>query len=149
MSVSAPYVGFGDPDVLANFAFFSVEIQGNEDVYPDWDSELLSATRQIAGSSNFVTQVQGNGPATMTLSVAFDSRDQYRLFRTFQGTKQSLVLIAGFTSYDGDIRTINDLDYECFHDTMLLRISNPQNRIGGIVECAATFMRAGESGVTW
>lgn len=149
MNMIAPYVGFGDPDDPARFAHFGVEIQRNEDVYPDWESEVLTTTRQIAGSSNIVTQVMGHGPARLTLAIWFDDRATYRQFRRYEGTVQTLSLLAGFTSHDGVIRTHSGTEYERFDRTFLERVTSVQNRIGGGVECVATFLRASPEVATW
>ena len=149
MSMYAPLVGFGDPDDPVHFARFGVEIQGNEDVYPDWNAELITSTRQIAGSSNIVTQVMGQGPARLTLRIWFDDRDAYRRFRRYHGTSQTLSLLAGFTSHDGAPGHHLGLDYDRYPNTMLERIEDVQNRIGGAVECRATFLRASPEVATW
>lgn len=142
MTRYAPYVGFGDPDDYENFAHFRVEIQGQEDVYPDWQPVMLESTRQIAGTSSFETQVMGFGPARITLFVVFDCRADYRRFLAKVGTVATLSLLAGFTSHEGPIRTHLGRDYEQFRDTLLLAPANVQNRVGGAVECLATFQRA-------
>lgn len=142
MSDYAPYIGFGDPDNANDFAHFDIIIQGREDVYPDWNAPELTNTRQFAGSSSFITQVGGFGPSQLTLSLVFDTDRDWRLFNTKRLTTGTLVLIAGFTSHEGTIRTLMNTDYERFPDTLLLSVTNVNSMIGGGAECMATFQRA-------
>lgn len=137
----SPFQGFGDPDDPARFCPFYVRAENG--TYPDWDQEMLSSTRQFAGSSSYVTQVGGFGPARLSLTLRFASRRDFMRFKTYTGTIGTLSLLAEYTSHDGIIRTYNDLDYEQFRDTLLLSIDEVRHHIkGGPTSCRATFQRA-------
>lgn len=134
--------GFGlDPEDV-NFARFTVSIQGREDVYPDWESPTLVRNRQFAGSSSFMTQVSGFAPNTLMLQVDFDDSRQLDLLMAKQLTESTLVLLAGFTSHDGEIRTLVGRDYIFYPNTLLLNLGNVNREIGGGGSCTATFQRA-------
>lgn len=142
-----PYQGFGDPDNPARFAYFQVRaINGT---YGDWESELLTNTRQIAGSSNVVTQVMGEGPSRLTLELRFNRRDDYMRFRRFRGQVATLVLLARYTSHEGDIRYHLEEGYEQYPNTMLERVSEVVHRLSGQVHCHATFLRASPEVASW
>lgn len=142
-----PYQGFGNPDDPARFCHFHV--RAYQGTYPDWESELLTSTRQIAGSSNVVTQVMGQGPARMTLELRFDCKDDYQQFRRYYGQVGTLSLLARYTSHQGPIRTYLETDYEQYQHTMLERISEVVHRLSGQVHCRATFLRASPEVPTW
>lgn len=141
MTYDLPHVGFGDPDNMTTFARFHVE-KTDEGEYPDWQSEILSDTRQFAGSSSFETQIGGFGPSTITLSLWFDTRDDYRAFRSRYASVATLSLLAHFTSQEGIVRHRSGRDYEEFTDTLLLNVTNVRHQAGGEVACDATFQRA-------
>ena len=143
----APLQGFGDADDSTHFAHFqSRAINGT---YGDWESELLTSTRQIAGSSNIVTQVMGEGPSRLTLELRFNSRDDYMRFRRFRGQVATLVLLARYTSHEGDIRYQLGETYERYPNTMLERVAEPVHRLSGQVHCRATFLRASPEVEPW
>jgi hypothetical protein len=137
----APYQGFGEPDAPDRFCVFHARAVNG--TYADWEQEALTSTRSFAGSSSYVTQVSGFGPSTITLDLRFDTRRDYMRFRAHSLTVGTLSLLAEFTSHDGPIRTWGDgRAYEQFRDTLLLKISDVQHRMGGFVLCTAVFQRA-------
>lgn len=137
----APHQGFGDPDNPDWFSPFHVHVEDDGN-YPEWDQELLESTRQFAGSSSYVTQITGFGPARLTLSVWFDTRRDFARFRTRYGTVATLSLLAGLSNHEGIVRTHNGKAYEQFRDTLLLEIRDVSANIDGSVECRVTFQRA-------
>jgi hypothetical protein len=136
-----PATWFGPPDDPTRWAHFDVAVDDRSDVYPDWETDLIDTTQHIPGSNRNDTFVSGFTPARITLPLEFDTRDDWKQFRRLWGTVGTLVLLAEFTSHDGEI--FHDLDraYEAFPNTLLLRIGRPAHRIGGQIEAEATFQR--------
>lgn len=134
----ASLTGFGNPD--GHFCRFDV-LRNNRGEYGDWDAPLRYSDRQIIGSNDTETQLLGFGAATITLTVEFLRRDDFRVFRSLQGTVQTLRLLADFTSHEGAIKHELGRDYEYFDDTLFLSMSTPIHNVDGTVTVTATFQR--------
>lgn len=133
--------------VLTSFTAHGHEVmfnilRGRRGEYGDWNPTLRANTRGIPGSDNSVTQVSGFAPVQLALRLEFDDPRAYRTFLALWGEVGTLTLLAGFTSLDGPVRTINGREYEQYHDTMLLDITDIVNEVDGTKECVATFQRA-------
>lgn len=138
----APYQGFGDPDSSAAFIPFHVEVD-EDGTYGDWQQEMMESTRQYAGSSSYVTQISGFGPARLTLPIWFDSRSDFRRFQTRYGTTGTLSLLAHLTNHAGVVRSWGDgREYEQFANTLVYEITDIRSNIDETVTCRVTFQRA-------
>lgn len=133
-------IGFGIPGTQ-NFARFHV-LTNSAGVYPDWNPGLRVVEDAIVGSDNFEIQILGFGSARVTLHLDFESREQFRAFQAHWGKRETLVLYDGFTRHEGDVHHWQGRDYESFHNTLLIDVSNVRHMVGGSVECNATFMRS-------
>ena len=121
---------------------FTVLIQGDEDVYPGWQPNVLQVKRQIPGSGLLVRQLMGYGPSFITLRLDLDSRADYMALQAMIGKTSTLVLRSKFTNAVG--RTYHDdgEEWEYLDWTTLDALSPPSIEIGGAVEATATFERA-------
>ena len=123
-------------------SYFRIERDDRSGVLPDWSQELVSATEHVPGSNRSITQMSGFGLASLTLALWLDDRDGYVFFRKLLGSTGTLVLLANFTSHEGELRHELGRDYEYFADTTLMQIGRAEHHIGGYVRCEATFVRA-------
>lgn len=133
--------GFGVPDTM-NFARFTVMADRTTGMYPTFASALQTVVDPIIGSDDFEVQITGFGPSTVTLSLDFDSRDDYFKLQALVGKKHTLVLIAGFTAFEQDVKHVHGTDYESFPNTLLTSLV-PDMRVGETY-ATATFVRSAQ-----
>lgn len=126
-------------------AYFRIQRDPDSGVYPDWDQDLIENTEHIQGSNSSITQMSGFTLATIKLRLRFDTRAAYTFFRKLTGSTGTLVLLANFTSLEGEVRHEMGRDYEYFSNTTMMRYpKNVANLIGEDhpVECDGFFVRA-------
>ncbi len=145
---------FGNQDDPSDRSYFHIDAT-DANTYPDWETQDFGDTRHIPGSNDNDIFDGGAGPDEITLSLEFDTREQYRAFRSRIKTTGTLQLLANFTSiegagYDGEIGTEvheGGRDYERFAPVYLRRPQRVRHHIGGWTECEATFVLLREAAV--
>jgi hypothetical protein len=138
----SPEHWFGDPDNPSDRSYFHVS-QGPDGFHPDWETQDFGDTRHVPGSDDNDIYDGGAGPDEITLTLRFDTREDYRAFRSRIKTTGTLQLLAGFTSIPGVERHDLGCDYERYAPVYLRRPQRVLHRRGGIVDCDATFVLLG------
>lgn len=133
MSSFPPVTGFGD-------AKFRV-MRGGRGELPDWAIRLNRVTDRIPGSNRSVTQILGVEPAVLTLPVEFDDRDHYRRCLALLGKTDTLTLLAGFTSAEGDREYLHGREYEHFANTLLDEVDRQAFMVDGSINATLVFRR--------
>lgn len=133
------YTGFGYPDT-EDFARFTVLVPRTTGIVPDWNPAPRIVEDQIVGSSDIEVQVLGFGSASVEHDLLFDSRESFYHLQTMLGQRRTLVLMAGYSRFPGNVHHILGKSYE-YHDGILLTRLVPQLRVGATL-AKATFMRS-------
>lgn len=134
---------FGDPDDPSDRTYFTILAEGREAVYPDWEAEESIAIHHVTGSDRNDLFVDGFGPESLTLTLAFDDRDIYQAFRRRRHTTGTLQLLAGFTSLDTDPFHEAERHYVRFADVFLRAPTRVTHHVDGTVECQVAFLLVG------
>lgn len=133
--------GFGDPADLTNgFSRFSVLLDSSGS-HPDWIGQRLEAVHLIPGTSAYMEQPTGYGPASINLRVEFRDRDAFTAFRARTGSVGTLVLVANRTSHRGVVKYDGRVTYEHYPNTTMLMPTDVRHQLGGEVECSVAFRR--------
>lgn len=139
---------FGNPNDTADRSYFVIRRDPRSGIHPDWETQDYETVRHIPGSDDNDIYDAGAGPDVLTLTLRFETNDDYRAFRARIKTIGTLQLLAGMTGiagagWDGTTGTaIHDfnMDYERYAPVYLRRPRAVRNRIGGAVECEAEFV---------
>ena len=146
---------FGDADNPSDRSEFVILRDPGSGIHPDWEAEDYGETRHIPGSNDNDIFDGGAGPDELTVTLRFETREQYRAFRRRIKTTGTLQLLAGMTAiagtgYDGTVGTAwheGGQDYERYAPVYLRRPQRVRNRLRGAVECEATFVLLREAAV--